>query len=232
SEAERLLANDQTAPFLVIAKTQSKGRGRLGRQWHSPQNGNLYCSFAFRPHVSPTRLSTFTLWMGLNLCECINAFCRVEAKIKWPNDLHIAGKKVAGILTEARMDADETRELVLGIGLNINSEYATWPSELRDIATSLSQSKGQTFDLNRLAAAIAGRIMLAYQKFVDDAHRAELREKWPQYDALSGREVSLLQGEARIAGVAQGIDAQGALILERPDRSRFQVRAGEVTIEK
>ncbi len=232
TEAERLLANGHEVPALVLAREQTEGRGRLGRQWHSPENGNLYASFAFRPAVSPARLSTFTLWMGINICECVNAFFRVDSNVKWPNDLLIEGKKVAGILTEARMDADQTRDLVLGIGLNINGAYEDWPLELQAIATSIRQETGQAQDLNRFTAALSGRVMLAYEQFVSDAFRPLLKEKWPSYDSLENREVSLLQGSSRVTGIARGIDTHGALILERPDGSQAQIRAGEVSIEK
>lgn len=232
SEAERLLANGQCEPFLVLAREQTDGRGRLGRQWHSPENGNLYASFAFRPQVSPARLSTFTLWMGVNICECINTFFRVESNVKWPNDIHIEEKKVAGILTEARMDADQTRDLVLGIGLNVNGRPDDWPQELKSIATSIRQETGKAADINRFTAALAGRVMLAYEQFVTDSYRPQLREKWNSYDALENRQVSLLQGSDKIVGIARSIDSHGALILERPDGSRIQVRAGEVSIEK
>jgi BirA family biotin operon repressor/biotin-[acetyl-CoA-carboxylase] ligase len=232
SEAERLLANDEPAPFLILAKLQTQGRGRFGRVWHSSENGNLYASFAFRPEISPARLSTFTLWMGINICECVNAFFRVQSNIKWPNDIHISGKKVAGILTEARMDADQTRDLVLGIGLNINGRAEDWPEELQTIATSIRQETGSQQDANRFTAALAGRVMLAYEQFVSDSYRGPLKEKWASYDALEGRNVSLFQGEAKIEGKACGIDPHGALIVERLDGSRIQVRAGEVTLEK
>lgn len=232
SEAERLLANGETDPFLVLAKCQTQGRGRLGREWHSPDNGNLYASFAFRPEVSPARLSSFTLWMGINICECINAFFRLQSNIKWPNDILISGKKVAGILTEARMDADRTRDLVLGIGLNVNGSGDEWPDELQAIATSIRQETGSMQDANRFTAALAGRIMLAYDQFVSDTFRGRFKEKWAAYDALEGRNVSLFQGSAKIEGKACGIDSHGALVLERPDGSRIQIRAGEVTLEK
>ncbi len=232
SEAERLLANGQETPVLVLAREQTDGRGRLGRQWHSPDNGNLYASFAFRPEVSPARLSTFTLWMGVNICECVNAFFRVESNVKWPNDIHINGRKVAGILTEARMDADQTRDVVLGIGLNVNGITDDWPQELKAIATSIRQETGAAQDINRFTAALAGRVMLAYERFVADSHRAQLKEKWNAYDALENREVSLLQGNDKISGIARGIDVHGALILERADGSRILIRAGEVSIEK
>ena len=232
SEAERLLANGQKTPVLVLAREQTEGRGRLGRRWHSPDNGNLYASFAFRPEVSPARLSTFTLWMGVNICECINSFFRIESNIKWPNDIHIEGRKVAGILTEARMDADQTRDVVLGIGLNVNGDTNDWPEDLKAIATSIRQETGSAQDINRFTAALAGRIALAYEQFVSDSHRAELKEKWNAYDALRGLKVSLLQGKDKITGIARGIDVHGALVLERVDGSKLLIRAGEVTIEK
>lgn len=232
SEAERRLANGEETPFLVLARRQTRGRGRLGRIWHSEENGNLYSTFAFRPQVSPSLMSLFTLWIGVNLCECINSFCGVDCVLKWPNDLHISGKKVAGILTEARMEADVVRDVILGVGLNVNSAQADWPEPLRPIATSLRQAAGKPFELNRLAAALAGRIMLAYQQFCDGQHRAALKEKWPAFDSLRGKTVSLAQGDVRISGIACGVDTSGALIIERPDGTRFHARAGEVTLEK
>ncbi|MBK1877891.1 biotin--[acetyl-CoA-carboxylase] ligase [Pelagicoccus mobilis] len=232
SEAERRIANGECTPFVVLSRLQTVGRGRLGREWHSPQNGNLYSSFAFRPQISPSQMSLFTLWMGINICECINSLCQVSCKIKWPNDLHIDGKKVAGILTEARMEADIVLNVVLGLGLNVNSDGADWPAELKEIATSLSQSSGRTFDINKLVSTLTGRIAIAYKKLLDGSHRTELKERWSRYDTLNGKEITLLQGESRISGTANGIDSNGSLIIERPDGTRYLARAGEVTIEK
>lgn len=232
SEAERLIANGQATPFVVISRLQTLGRGRLGRVWHSPRNGNLYASFGFRPQISPTQMSLFTLWMGINICECINALCRVNCQVKWPNDLHIEGKKVAGILTEARMEADQVLSVVLGLGLNVHSDGADWPEDLKQIATSLRQSSGKSFDINKLVSAIAGRVAIAYKKLAEGRHRADLKERWPRYDTLAGKTISLIQGENRISGVAKGIDTSGSLIIEKADGSRFLARAGEVTIEK
>lgn len=232
SEAERLIANGEETPFVVLSRLQTIGRGRLGRVWHSPQNGNLYASYAFRPQISPSHMSLFTLWMGINICECINSICRVSCKVKWPNDLHIEGKKVAGILTEARMEADQVLSAVLGLGLNVNSDGKDWPDELKAIATSLRQCAGEQFDINKLVSAITGRIAIAYKQLADGSHRAALKERWPRYDTLAGKPVSLLQGETRISGIANGIDSNGALIIEKDDGTRYLARAGEVTIEK
>lgn len=232
SEAERRIANDEPTPFVVLSRLQRVGRGRLGRVWHSPQNGNIYASFAFRPLISPSQMSLFTLWMGINVCECISSICRVSCKVKWPNDLHIEGKKIAGILTEARMEADLVLNVVLGIGLNVNSDGSDWPNELKNIATSLSQCAGETFDINKLVSAITGRIAIAYKQLVDGSHRAALKERWPRYDTLAGKPISLIQGESRISGIANGIDSSGSLVIERDDGTRYLARAGEVTIEK
>lgn len=232
SEAERRLANAEPTPFVVLSRLQTTGRGRLGRVWHSPKNGNVYASFAFRPQISPSQMSLFTLWMGINICECINAVCRVSCQIKWPNDLHIEGKKVAGILSEARMEADLVRNAVLGIGLNVNSDGNDWPEELRSVATSLRQSAGQSFDVNHLVSTITGRISIAFKQMEAGSHRAALKERWPIYDTLFGKTVTLLQGESRISGTANGIDSNGSLIIERDDGTRYLARAGEVTIAK
>ncbi len=232
SEAARRLANNEPTPFVVIAEKQINGRGRMGRVWHSPQNGNLYSSFAFCPQVSPAAMPLFTLWMGVNVCECLTSLCRLQCSVKWPNDIHIDGKKVAGILTEARMETDQVRDVILGIGLNVNSSGEDWPDELKHIATSIRQATGQAFDINRLTAAIAGRIMIAYQQFLDGDHRAALKEKWNRFDMLEGKSVSLMQGSNKIAGIANGIDSSGSLIIEKPNGTRFLARAGEVTLEK
>jgi len=232
SEAERLLANDATDPILVLSRSQTQGRGRFGREWHSAENGNLYASFAFRPRVPPARLSTFTLWMGVNICTCLNSYFRIQSNVKWPNDIHIDGKKVAGILTEARMDSDHTRELILGVGLNINSSTADWPAELQSIATSIRQITGRKADLNQFTAILAGRVYQAYDQFIADTYRSAMKEMWSDYDLLINRKISLLHGTSRIYGIARGIDLHGALVLEREDGSKVQIRAGEVTIEK
>ena len=89
----------------------------MGRAWHSEDNGNLYASFAFRPGGAPERMQTFTLWMGVNLCELIANFTGLAPGVKWPNDLVFDGRKAGGILTEARVDADQIRDLIFGFGL-------------------------------------------------------------------------------------------------------------------
>ena len=231
-EAARLLAAGRPAPFVVLARRQTRGRGRLGREWHSADNGNLYASFAFRPQLAPGRMQTFTLWMGVNVCELVANFCGTQPGLKWPNDLLFDGRKAGGMLTEARIDADQIRDLVFGLGLNVNSPAGDWPGELARRAISLAEQVREPLDLNRFTAALIGRVLLAYEHFVDGGYLRNFADLWHRYDVLRGRPVTLLQGAIRHSGMALGVDDEGALII-RDGRSRtHRFRAGEVTLEK
>jgi BirA family biotin operon repressor/biotin-[acetyl-CoA-carboxylase] ligase len=231
-ECVRQLAAGRAAPFAVFALRQTRGRGRFGRVWHSEANGNLYSSFAFRPRIAPERMQTFTLWMGVTICELVSKFVPVKPGIKWPNDIVFDGRKAGGMLTEARVDADHMRDLVFGLGLNVNSPLGDWPSDLERRAVSLSELAGGQVDLNRLTAALIGRVLLAYERFTDGDHIDLFAELWNKYDALRGREVTLSEGGRKRRGKVLGIDDVGSLLL-RDDHGRTRgFRAGEVTVEK
>ena len=232
SEAERRLAAGEAAPFVVFAREQTQGRGRRGRPWHSAANGNLYASFAFRPHLAPARMHDFTLWMGLAVCELVANFCKLSPGLKWPNDLHVDGKKAGGMLTEARIDADEIRDLVFGLGLNVNGRAAALPRELQRTATSLADATGAPLDLNRFSAALTGRVMTAYAAFVDGSYREKFSALWEHYDVLRGKPVTIIQGPRTVSGTAAGIDAEGSLLVRLGNGKTERFRAGEVTLGK
>ena len=231
-EAARQLAAGRLAPFAVFAQKQTRGRGRFGRVWHSEANGNLYSSFAFRPRIAPERMQTFTLWMGVTICELVSKFVTVAPGIKWPNDIVFDGRKAGGMLTEARVDADQIRDLIFGLGLNVNSPASDWPSELARRAVSLAELAGKPIDLNSLTAALIGRVLLAYERFTEGEHVDGFAKLWNQFDVLRGREVTLAEGGRRRRGKVLGVDDVGSLLL-RDDRGRTRgFRAGEVTVEK
>ena len=232
AEAERQLATGRATPFVVLARRQTVGRGRFGRTWHSEHDGNVYASFAFRPQVEPGRMATFTLWMGANLCDLVANFCRIQPGLKWPNDLYHDGRKFGGMLTEARIDADQIRDLVFGLGLNVNSAAGALPAALAHQATSLSQSTGGSIDLNRLTAAVIGRVQGAFVQFVDGAHRDAFADLWNRYDLLRGKAVVLIQAGRRVEGTAAGIDDEGALLIRGENGRTRRFAAGEVTFER
>jgi BirA family biotin operon repressor/biotin-[acetyl-CoA-carboxylase] ligase len=231
-EAARQLAAGRPAPFAVFAQKQTRGRGRFGRAWHSEANGNLYSSFAFRPLIAPERMQTFTLWMGVNVCELVSKFVPVAPGIKWPNDIVFDGRKAGGMLTEARVDADQIRDLVFGLGLNVNSPSGAWPADLGRRAVSLGELAGHLVDLNRLTAALIGRVLLAYERFVEGEHVDSFAELWNRYDVLRGQEVALAVGGRRRRGRVIGVDDVGSLVLRGDNGQTRGYRAGEVTVEK
>ena len=232
SEAERLLAAGTAVPLVILASAQTEGRGRRGRVWHSPPAGNLYSTFVFRPKLEPARLQDFTLWMGLNICELVSNFARLEPGLKWPNDLHLNGRKAGGMLTEARVDADQIRDLVFGLGLNLNGRAADLPRDLQRTATSLAEATGTPLDLNRFAAALIGRVLSAYDQFVEGGYRDKFAGLWQRYDVLRGRPVSVTQGTRTVAGTATGIDDEGSLIVRLNSGRTERFRAGEVTLSR
>ena len=232
SEAERRLALGQPTPFAIFAASQARGRGRFGRAWHSPNEGNLYSSYAFRPHVDSSSMQLFTLWMGVNLCEVLEAFLKIKPSLKWPNDLVHEGRKFGGMLTEARIDADLIRDIVFGLGLNVNCDPSKWPREVARTATSLSEITGSQVDLNQLGAAVAGRVFGAVNTFIDGGYESRLAELWGRYDLLRGARVGVSHAGGMTRGVASGIDAEGALIVTTDSGKKARFRAGEVTLEK
>lgn len=230
SEAERRLANAQPAPFVVLAGAQTRGRGRLGRRWYSPEVGNLYASFAFRPEASHSRMQAITIWLGLAVCHLLREDYGLPVCIKWPNDLLIDNRKVAGMLTEARIDADRTRDLVFGLGLNVSGDLRDWPLEISQMATTLSQHSRKTLSINELAAKLVGRCTQAYEQFLRGDHLEVMRTRWAKYDAFEGR---ILRAEWRgkpIEGRSLGIDDTGSLRLATSGDEVVSIHSGEVTI--
>jgi BirA family biotin operon repressor/biotin-[acetyl-CoA-carboxylase] ligase len=232
SEAERRIAAGQPAPFAVFAASQTNGRGRFGRVWHSPDAGNLYASFAFQPRVDPTRMQLFTLWMGVNLCEVLESFFKITPAIKWPNDLIVSGRKVGGMLTEARIDSDRIRDLIFGLGINVNADTSNWPREIARTAATLADVTGAQVDINQLAAAVAGRVFGAFNTFIGGGFEPQLAALWARYDALRDAQVGVNHAGRITRGTASGIDADGSLIVATDSGRKVRFRAGEVTLEK
>jgi BirA family biotin operon repressor/biotin-[acetyl-CoA-carboxylase] ligase len=231
SECERRFIAGTEPPFCVIAAEQTRGRGRLGRDWHSLNVGNLYCSFGFRPDLPLRRMQTFTLWIGVHLAELIRDFTGLEIKIKWPNDLMADRQKVAGMLTEARIDNDHMRDLIFGVGVNLNSDAASFPPPLRRKAASLAMLLHRKLPLHPFAGRLIQTVFDAYNEFHQGIPDSLLAEKWAPFDLLWDKEVRAESGSTVIQGVARGIDPQGSLRLRLPDGSLHALRAGDVSLQ-
>lgn len=233
SEAERELTHGRKGPFAIASSCQVKGRGRLGRVWQSHSAENLYLSVLFEPNIPAQQLQHFTLWAGIHICRTLQKFApKAPLKIKWPNDLHCDGRKFAGMLTEAKMDADGIRSIIFGVGINVNTNPNSFSEELRPVATSLYAMHGESLPINTVAAHVLKAIETAYDACIRGDTSESLPEAWAPLNALEGKFVTARRGEAEVSGTAEGIDASGALILRQADGSIETVRAGDVTLKK
>ncbi len=230
AEAERVLTQGNDTPFSVISQQQTSGRGRLGRVWHSPQEGNLYLSLAFKPQSHPTEMQSITLWMGLSVCEAIASEFDLDIRLKWPNDLLYNEKKLAGMLTEAKIEADRMNTLIFGLGLNVNSDCSIWPEDLSKKATSLSRALGKEISLNKLAAKLIAACKTGYDAYLSQITDDHLLEMWNRYDCLKGREVTADYRGDRISGVVEGLEHDGSLMIKTSAGEKIILRSGEVTL--
>ena len=212
---------------IVIAETQTHGRGRLGRRWESPPFTNLYLSFILRPKLPPRHAPQITLAAAVSLVETVGSFLPRDPSIKWPNDILADGKKLAGILTEAACDAERIDYVVLGVGLNINYSAAAMPGALRPRATSMADLIGADVSRESVLARLIQDMDRCYGELEESGFEA-LRSRWEAHFALLGRCIQVELGGQTVIGVAQGIDREGALIIEDEQGQRRRIVAGDV----
>jgi BirA family biotin operon repressor/biotin-[acetyl-CoA-carboxylase] ligase len=209
--------------LVVLARTQTGGRGRHGRTWVSPP-GNLFLSLLLRPRDAGC-LSLLPLAAGVAVAEAMDAQ-GVPCQLKWPNDVLAGGRKIAGILAEASSDAGRVDSVVIGIGANVALRHAELPAELAAVTTSLVEETGRAHDVDAVAAAVLGRWALWYDALQVDAR--VVREAWRARSIdWWGRAVEVVSGERRLVGVARDIDESGALVLDTPDGATLKVVSGE-----
>jgi len=213
------------AALLVVAAEQTAGMGRLGRTWQSPRGG-LWMSLAWPMREPLTAYQAAPLAVGAAVAEAIGAVCEVSAEIKWPNDLLVNERKLAGILCQTELDRNV---LVVGIGINANLSCGTLPEDLRRPPTSLRDERGSDVDLLALEVSLVERLQAAIEaceqgRFgTDIAPRVHARLCW------RGKRVRSTDGAGTVftEGVLAGIDASGALILET-EVGQVAVTVGEI----
>ncbi|MBI3609465.1 MAG: biotin--[acetyl-CoA-carboxylase] ligase [Nitrospirae bacterium] len=212
---------------LVLAESQTKGRGRMGRQWISPPKLNLYLSIILRPDGDPRHIGLWSLTAAVAVAQTIEQATGLPARLKWPNDIRVHAKKVSGLLLESALHKDRLKHLVLGIGLNVNLTRDALPDNLRNSVTSLREELGRELDRIELLQRLLEQLELQYQSF---------RTKPPQkvletYTALSetlGQTVTVQAPDREWSGKVIGWTPEGALILQKTDRQNVVVRSDDV----
>ena len=213
------------AGAVVVADSQTRGRGRLGRVWHSPPGAALYFSAVLRPKMALGKVPPLTLAAGVALAETVARF-DVAPALKWPNDLLLDGKKLAGILTESACQGGRLEHVIVGIGVNLNVDE--FPPELTGVATSLHRARGSAVDGAAFASVLCERLEVWHDRFVSGGV-AEVLSAWKSFAPFFGQRIEVVSGRDRLSGVAEDLDEDGALRL-RTSSGMARVMAGEVIV--
>jgi BirA family transcriptional regulator, biotin operon repressor / biotin---[acetyl-CoA-carboxylase] ligase len=225
--ARRLAEQATPAGTIVIAERQTQGRGRAGRSWISPPYVNLYLSIVLRPELPPAEAPQITLMAAVALADTVASFMPLPALIKWPNDILVNGKKLAGILTEASSTSERIDFVILGIGINLNFPKELMPQAIRQHATSLLIATQNNIRREVFLRRLIQDLDRCYG-ILEETGFGAIMPRWEARFGLRDRRVRVDRIDGAIFGRARGIDRDGALIVET-DNGKFQrVIAGDV----
>ena len=228
---EKLARDGVKEGVVVFAESQTKGRGRLGRKWISPAHKGLWFSILLRPDLRPQETTQLTVASATALRRAIQSETGLKPEIKWPNDILIGGKKVAGILTELSAELDRVKHVILGIGIDVNLDAKEFPAELKKTATSLKIETGETVSRAELAAAILRELDLDYARICAGKFTA-VADEWEKHCVTIGKNVTVQIGGRKIRGCAEALDDDGALRLRTEHGHLERITGGDVTLEK
>jgi BirA family biotin operon repressor/biotin-[acetyl-CoA-carboxylase] ligase len=212
--------------LVIFAEEQTAGRGRLGRRWESNAHLGLWFSVLLRPRFERNLWTRLTTWAAVAASDAIESETPCRAMIKWPNDVFIGGKKVAGILVESHFDRLRGNFAVLGIGVNVN--HQAFPTELAEKACSLRMAAGHSCDRQKISVAILRRLDALYTQLED--HFETVLAAARRRDFLQGKWVQVSVGQELVKGMADRLDEQGALVLRLQDGRETTITSGEATL--
>jgi BirA family biotin operon repressor/biotin-[acetyl-CoA-carboxylase] ligase len=212
---------------VVVADAQTKGRGRLQRAWHSPAGSNIYTTIILRPKMDAARTPQISILAGVAVAEVLESYCPGRVKVKWPNDILIDGKKVCGILSQAKAEVNKVDFIILGIGINVNINQ--FPDEISNIATSLAMETGKIISRQQLIISLYENMTKWYKQLLKDGF-SQIKEKWLSLSQMIGQKVQVIFQEEVISGKAIDLDNDGSLILIAEDGKKIKASAGDATI--
>jgi len=225
--AYQLALNGAEEGEVVIAESQEKGRGRLGRQWFSPPFLNLYLSVILRPKIPPHQASLITLMAAVATADAIQKFSGLLPLIKWPNDILLRDRKVAGLLNEIHSEMDRIHFVILGMGVNLNMDEQMFQKEIRTVATSLKNEMGETISRKTFLQSLLLELERWYTIFLQEGS-AVILKAWRDRAHIQGKRVKVTSFGESVVGTAIDVDSDGALILETTNGKRKRIVAGDV----
>lgn len=216
----------------IIARTQTNGRGRIGKSWQSPSGTGLYCSIILRPVLEPMEYPRLTFVAGLAVAEAITLHYALQPGLKWPNDIYFNDRKCGGILTESSSVTGQGRDFfaVVGIGLNVNTGREDFTPDLRESATSLYIESGHKEDVQTLFSTIRDRLLLEVALF-EQRGFGPVIGRWRERDFMKGRRMAWvsIRGD-RVDGISLGPDDDGLLHVQDDFGQVHAVMSGDIQL--
>ncbi len=221
-------ANKLKDGTVILSEEQLLGRGRRGRSWSSPKGTGIWMSLVLKPNIPPTEGVKMTQIAAAAVCKAIRELTGLNALIKWPNDIVINGKKICGILTEMAGELNEVNYIIVGIGINVNTDG--FACELKEKATSLFIEGGKKIDRRELVVNILKNFEALYNIYIKDLDLDETLVIVKNYSAILGKEIKIIQGNLEKKARAIDINNEGLLLVQMDDGNKELISSGEVSI--
>ena len=220
---------DQGAPegTVIVSEKQTDGRGRKGRNWFSPSREGIYVSLILRPGISPDEAPKTTLLTAVAVAEALISLTLLKVSIKWPNDILINGKKIAGILTEIRAEIDAIDYIIVGLGLNVNTP--DFPDDIKEKATSILIETGKHFPRVRVIREYLKQYE-RYYKIFERIGFEPILKRWKELSNIIGRQITVEATGTKHTGQVQDIDRDGVLILKDNAGKYHRIFSGDVRL--
>ena len=229
TRAKILAEEDAPEGTVVIAEKQTKGRGRKGRSWLSPEGDGIYMSVILRPDMPPFEAPRITLLTAVAVAEALLSQVQLPLRIKWPNDILINGKKIAGILTEISSEMDIIDYIVVGLGLNVNTPSDHFSGDLKKQSTSVLIETGETFPRVRLVQAFLHWFEKYYEILKKEGFTSVI-ERWHELADIIGRKIRVDGIGKTYSGEVLNVDDDGVLILKDDNGDTHRIISGDVTL--
>ena len=224
--AKNLIGTPDKEGAVILADHQTQGKGRNGRTWHSEENVGIYLSILLNPTLPLEDISQITLVAGVTVVQAINEFSRARAYLKWPNDIILNGKKVAGVLTENHKNNSQSG-IILGIGINVNHSH--FPVSLQHIATSMAMENGEIFERLPLITFLINHLDQEYRCFLEEG-LSPVIDHWNLNSDMFGKQISVTHGNQTFSGTAMKLDPRGHLVVLMDNGEEVDFDSGEITL--
>ena len=212
---------------IVIADEQTEGKGRSHRAWHSKKGKGIWMSFILRPAILPYLAPQLTLLTATVLAKVFDQYESIKPQIKWPNDILINGKKLAGILTEMQAEQDSVLYVIIGMGININQVTEELPKDLQSKATSLKLETGQNLDMLPIIQDIIETFEAKYTEFIDNGFN-QVKQTWENYGFKLKERLQIKTGNQLFEGIFLGIAEDGALLAKKENGTVEKIYSAEI----